>query len=148
MSYSKNYICKFMQIIWRHKLFHFHLFFWIWKVRKGRGKNTKFECLENKKSFLDEIKNIFRSLWRALIWWKNKNLKKLWTQDLERELLISLNASENILVFSDKKSWKIFQLLSMLKIWNIGKSFLSKFDQRIGFDRLFSPVQWIWEGWS
>ena len=43
---------------WHHKLFHFHLFFWIWKVWKG-GKLQKFECLENGKSFLDEIKNIF-----------------------------------------------------------------------------------------
>ena len=32
MSYSKNYICKFMQVSWwHHKLFHFHLSFWIWK---------------------------------------------------------------------------------------------------------------------
>ena len=41
-SYSKTYICKFMQVnSWHHTLFHFHLFFWIWKVWKGRGKNTK-----------------------------------------------------------------------------------------------------------
>ena len=32
----------------------------------------KFEYLENEKSFLDEIKNIFRSFWRAVIWWKIK----------------------------------------------------------------------------
>ena len=35
----------------------------------------KFEYLENEKSFLDEIKNIFHSFWRALIWLK-KNLIK------------------------------------------------------------------------
>ena len=30
MSYFKNYICKFMQVDWWcHKLFHFHLSFWI-----------------------------------------------------------------------------------------------------------------------
>ena len=38
---------------WHHKLFHFHLSFCIWKVRKGREK--KFEYAENKKSFFDEI---------------------------------------------------------------------------------------------
>ena len=37
-----------------------HLSFRIWKVCKGK-KSQKFEHLENKKSFLDEIKNIFHS---------------------------------------------------------------------------------------
>ena len=32
----------------------------------------KFEYLESEKSFLDEIKNIFHSFWRAIIWWKMK----------------------------------------------------------------------------
>ena len=41
---------------------------------KGRTEIQKFEYLENEKSFLDEIKGIFHSFWRAVIWWKNKNL--------------------------------------------------------------------------
>ena len=42
LSYSKYYICKFMQAnSWHHKLFHFHLSFWIWKVWKGKEKITK-----------------------------------------------------------------------------------------------------------
>ena len=42
LSYSKNYICKFMQVnSWHYKLFHFHLSFWIWKVLKGKEKITK-----------------------------------------------------------------------------------------------------------
>ena len=62
LSYSKNNICKFMQVnSWHHKLFHFHLSFWIWKVWKGREKIQKFEYLENERSFLDEIKSIFHS---------------------------------------------------------------------------------------
>ena len=32
----------------------------------------KFEYLNNEKSFLDEIKNIFSSFWRAIVWWKIK----------------------------------------------------------------------------
>ena len=39
-------------------------------------KLQKSEYLENEKSFLDEIKNIFHSFWRPIIWWKNKNLIK------------------------------------------------------------------------
>ena len=73
LSYSKNYICKFMQVnSWQHKLFYFHLTFWIWKEWKGREKTQKFKYFENEKSFLNEIKNIFHSFVRAIIWWKNK----------------------------------------------------------------------------
>ena len=42
LSYSKNYICKFMHAkSWHHKLFHFHFSFWIWEVWRGREKITK-----------------------------------------------------------------------------------------------------------
>ena len=37
----------------------------------------KFEYHENEKGFLDEMKSIFHSFWRAIIWWKNKNLMKI-----------------------------------------------------------------------
>ena len=76
LSYSKNCICKFMQDKSWHKLFQFHLSFWVWKVWKEREKIQKFEHLENEKSFFDEIKYIFHSFWRAIIWWKIKNLIK------------------------------------------------------------------------
>ena len=46
------------------------------KSGKEKEKIQKFEYLENEKSFLDEIKNIFHSFWRAIIWGKNKNLIK------------------------------------------------------------------------
>ena len=46
------------------------------KYGKEGKKLQKFEYLENEKSFLDEIKNIFHSFWRPIIWWKNKNLIK------------------------------------------------------------------------
>ena len=38
----------------------------------GKEKMQKFEYLENEKSFLDELKNIFHRFWRAIIWRKNK----------------------------------------------------------------------------
>ena len=42
LSYSKNCVCKFMLVnSWHHKLFYFDWPFWIWKVWKGREKNTK-----------------------------------------------------------------------------------------------------------
>ena len=40
--------------------------------KKGRAEIQKFDYLENKKTFLDEI-NIFHSFRRAIIWSKNKN---------------------------------------------------------------------------
>ena len=46
------------------------------KCGKEGKKLQKFEYLENEKSFLDEMKNIFHSFWRAIIWWINKNLIK------------------------------------------------------------------------
>ena len=40
--------------------------------KRGKTKIEKFEYLENKKSFLDEERNIVYSFWRAIIWWKVK----------------------------------------------------------------------------
>ena len=63
--------------LWHHKLFHFPLPFWIWKVWK-RGKNTKiWISREEKQLFSFLIKNVFHSFWRPIIWWKNKNLIKI-----------------------------------------------------------------------
>ena len=45
--------------------------------KEERTKIQIIEYLENEKSFLDEIKSIFHSFWRAIIWWKNKNLMKI-----------------------------------------------------------------------
>ena len=46
------------------------------KCGKEGKKLQKFEYLENKSSFLDEVKNTFHNFWRAIIWWKNNNLIK------------------------------------------------------------------------
>ena len=46
------------------------------RVERKEEKLKKFEYLENEKSFLDEIKNIFYSFWRPVIWSKNKHLIK------------------------------------------------------------------------
>ena len=77
MSYSKTYTCKFMLTnSSHHKLFHFHLFFWIWKVWKGREKITKIWISQERKELFRWNGNIFHSFWRTIIWWKNKNLIK------------------------------------------------------------------------
>ena len=43
------------------------------KKKEGKREIQKCEYLKNKKSYLDEIKGIFHSFWRAIIWWKIKN---------------------------------------------------------------------------
>ena len=40
--------------------------------KEGKTKIQKFKYLKNKKSFLVEMKNIFHSFRRAIIWWKTK----------------------------------------------------------------------------
>ena len=44
--------------------------------KDGKTEIQKIEYLENEKSFLDEIKNIFHSFGRAIIWLKIKIDKK------------------------------------------------------------------------
>ena len=44
------------------------------KCGTDEKKLQKFEYLENKMRFLDEI---FHSFWRAITWWKNKKLMKI-----------------------------------------------------------------------
>ena len=64
MTYSKNYICKFMQAnSWDHKLFHFNLSFWIWKVWKGREITKIWISPERKELFRWNKKH--HSFWRA-----------------------------------------------------------------------------------
>ena len=53
LSYSKNYIYKFMQVSWwHHNFFHFHLPFSIWKMWTGREKITKNWICREQKEFL------------------------------------------------------------------------------------------------
>ena len=60
LSYSKNCTCKLMQTnSWQHKLFHFHLSFWIWKVWKGRGEITKTWISRKRKEFFRSNKKYF-----------------------------------------------------------------------------------------
>ena len=76
-SYSKNYICKFMQAnSWHHNYSTSMCPSESGNCRKEGKKLQKFKYLENEKSFLYEIKNIFHSFWRTIIGWKNKNLIK------------------------------------------------------------------------
>ena len=45
--------------------------------KERRTEIQKYQYLDNEKSFLNEIESIFESFWRAIIWWKNKNLMKV-----------------------------------------------------------------------
>ena len=79
MSYSKNYNCKFMQVnSWRHKLFHFHLPFCIWKVWKGRDKITKIWIWRERKKLLRWNKKTFLIVRKGLSFGeKIKNWQKI-----------------------------------------------------------------------
>ena len=74
LSYSKNCICKFMQAnLWYHKLIiPLSFLFESGKCGKEGIKLQKFEYLKNKKSSLDEIKNISQFL-KAYHLMKKKN---------------------------------------------------------------------------
>ena len=75
LSYSKNYICKFMQVnSWHHKLFHFRLSYWIWKVWKRRGKITKICISRERKELFRWNKKHFPSFLKGYYLVKNKNL--------------------------------------------------------------------------
>ena len=77
LSYSKNYICKFIQA----NSWHINYYTSICPYASGKcGKEEKvlqkFEYFKNEKTFFNEIKNIFHCFWRTIIWWKNKTLIK------------------------------------------------------------------------
>ena len=46
------------------------------KCGKARKNYKILNISRTKKAFFNEIKNTFYNLWRAIIWWKNKNLTK------------------------------------------------------------------------
>ena len=59
--------------LWLHQFINYSTS--ICRFESGKFENEgkelqKFKYLENEKSFLDEIKNIFHSFWRAAVWWK------------------------------------------------------------------------------
>ena len=53
-------------------IFHQPLKQWLTGRKWREDRNKNFEYLKNNKSFLDEIKSIFHSFWRAIIWWQIK----------------------------------------------------------------------------
>ena len=107
LNYSKKYTCKFMQDnSWHHKLFHFHLFFSIWKVWKGRGKITKTWISREWKELFRWNKKHFFTVFEGLSFGKKIKLwKKWWTQQ-------ALN-----------KLCPIFLFLKMVRVyWNCTKT--------------------------
>ena len=135
LSYSKNYICTFMQAnSWHHRLFHFHLSFWILKVWKER-EITKNEYLKNQKSSFDEIKNIFHNFWRTIIWWKNKNLiknsrYKLWFDPINTATSFIKNKNQSLKKVSRLFTSSIFLYFSyhhLLALYHFCSNLLNYF---------------------
>ena len=118
---------------WHHKLFHFCLTFWIWKVWKGKEKIQKFEYLENEKSFLDETKSIFHSFWRAIYHLKkNKKLIKNGTQAFSHfelplwlgsshiniKVVISIKYGWNTIAWANHWNWEVSKFIPATKFQN------------------------------
>ena len=77
MNCSKNYICKFMRTkLWHHKLCHFHLPFWIWKVWKGREKITKIWVSREQKELFRWNKKYFLQFLKAYHLMKKQKFDK------------------------------------------------------------------------
>ena len=77
LSYSKNCISNLCKAI--YDIINYSSSNCLFESGKcgKEGKNTKMWISQDWKSFLDEIESIFHSFWRAIIWWKNKNLIKI-----------------------------------------------------------------------
>ena len=67
-------LSSYLDSWWHHKLYDLS---WInlssngWEGEKeGKVEIQKFENLQKEKSLFDEIKNMFHSFWRPIIWWK------------------------------------------------------------------------------
>ena len=95
MSYSKNYICKFIQSnSWDHKLFHFHLSFGILKLWKGREKIAKTWISRMKKAFLMKWKTF-------LIIFEGLSLGekiKIWKKYCSQALRFLLHVGRGVLI--------------------------------------------------
>ena len=99
LSYSKNYIFKFIPL----SLVLLNL-----EIVERKGKKLqKLEYPENEKSFLDEIKNIFHSFWRAIIWWKKL---KIANTSFNRVTNVKVLKSKFKIEKSNKNNTKAMQL--------------------------------------
>ena len=78
LSYSKNYIYKFMRTnSWHHKLSHFHFSFWFWKLQKQSEKITKIWIFRQQKElFRWNKKHLFIIFEGLSFGGKKRNLKK------------------------------------------------------------------------
>ena len=82
---------------------------------KKRIEIQKYEYLENEKSFLDEIKSIFSSFWRAIIWWKKKNLMKIADTSFKHLEMSPLYTFVNIGVSQDMECNTFFVIFALLR---------------------------------
>ena len=96
------------------------------KCGKEGKKLQKLEYLENEKSFLDVIKNTFHSFWRAIIWWKNKKLKKIADKSFKEHLWWLLRFKEllgkkTVQLYTNDVHKKLITEISKVKIGTVRK---------------------------
>ena len=97
LSYSKTYICKFMQANSWYKLFHFHLFFWIWNRWKGRGKITKIWLSREWKELFRWNKKDFSQFLKGVHWVKNTFLNHF--REASGQLLCPVSIESALMLF-------------------------------------------------
>ena len=119
------------------------------KYGKEGKKLQKSEYLENEKSFLDEIKNIFHSFWRPIIWWKNKNLiKKIADTSFEERSSSYKEISLN--VHNQTPVQKFCAACATCHMKTCLENFLKPQQSGLKWWNLFSFFQWrfftLWEG--
>ena len=84
---------------------------WLTKGEKeGETKIQKFEYLENKKSFSDEIKNIYQRFWRAIIWLKIKSWWKIVDTSFDNDDKTNPKKFTKIVKIIEVKSWTLQQV--------------------------------------
>ena len=108
---KQNVLSSYLGNWWRHKLLRFIFDHPLkqWPTGRKRGKDGKRKIwyLENEKSFFDEIKSIFHSFWRVIIWWKNKNLIKIADTSFNFEYISHLFSTVSIVDFKQVNvSWE------------------------------------------
>ena len=75
------------------------------KCGKEGKKLQEFEYLHNEKSFLDEMKNIFHSFWRAIIWWKNKKIDNKLVDTSLKEIIKSTEPCKCAILLVSRILW-------------------------------------------
>ena len=89
---------------------------WSTGRKRGKDRNKKNWISGEWKSILDEKISIFHSFWRAIIWWKNKNLMKIADTSF-KDNLISANIYDLLCLQSIIFTFWLEKKYILCKLW-------------------------------